>query len=170
MTVFAPFDGTKPVTDVEALLAFVGSRPAIVFLGGAPADLDPAPIPAPILVPVDLAQAWHDRLAGRKRPWLAVYRLAPLMAKMPHVHAEIAKEIAALLAAFGVEHLLLTPGDPADPAYAAQAPTLHPGIVNALIEEGLSDDQIRRLLGGNLTRILRSLRSPPPGNKAPRRR
>jgi len=170
VTVFAPFVGTAPATDIEDLLAFVGTRPAIVLLTGAPDDLDPATIPAPILLPADLARKWHDRLAGRAGPWLAVYRLAPLIENKPHVHAEVAKEIVALRKAFGGEHLLLTPGDPADATYAAQAPTLHSGIVHALVEQGVSDEEIHRLLGGNLMRVLTSIRSRTPGNRAPRPR
>jgi hypothetical protein len=170
VTIFAPFSGSDPATEAGDLLAFVGTRPAIVLLSGAPDDLDPARIPAPVLLPVDLARKWHDRLARRERPWLAVYRLAPLMENKLNVHAESAKEIAALLKTLGGEHLLLTPGDPTDAAYAAQAPTLHPGIVHAMVEEGLTDDQIGRLLGGNLVRILTSIRSPTGNGKTPRRR
>jgi Peptidase family M28 len=144
--IFAPFLGENPATEAEDLFAFAATKPAIILLEGAPADFDPAPIPAPILLPVDLALRNLEKLRERKLPWHAVYRLAPLTENKQFVHAEVAASLVGLMKSLGENHLLLTPGNPADPTYAAQAPTLHPGIVNALLEAGVTEERVRAIL------------------------
>ena len=126
-----------------------------------------APLPPGVEV-LYQKQMSHHLLPSMGREWLPsmthgflIRDPAPMLASLeenrPPVHAEIAREIAKLVKSCGEEHVLVVPGDPADATYAAQAPTLHPGIVAALCEV-LSDDQIRSVLGGNLVRVLATRR------------
>lgn len=158
VTLFAPFMGETPATDATDIFTFAATHPVIVVLHGAPADVDPVRIAAPILLPVDLALEWKDQLAEQKQPWLAVWPLATLTENKAHVHAELAAEIVALVKVVGEQHVLIAPAHPADPTWQAQAPTLRPGFVAALLQQGLTEAQVRAVLGGNFLGMLNSLK------------
>ena len=130
---YAPYLGDRE----RKSLAELGRQEVIVYLGGAPLDLDPAAVaalPAPLLIPSKQAALWRTALSKRKHPWLAVKRL------------ESADEILALREALGAAHVLLVPGE-ADPA----------AVVGELLAAGLKPAQIKRLLGGNFLRMLEGL-------------
>ena len=91
--VFAPFAGATPVTDLselEPLQALAQEQPIIVDLWGSTPESFPAAaiakLDAPILVvPIDRWSDAHGVLKLRRRPWFALYELAPLVENKPNV-------------------------------------------------------------------------------------
>ncbi|MHC4953326.1 MAG: M28 family peptidase [Planctomycetota bacterium] len=168
---FAPFAGKNPnegAAGFRALNDLAKDHPIVVDLWGADPETLPveavAQLDAPILlVPIGGWKSWKPALVRRKQPWFAVYALRPATENKPATWLEIAKDIEQRVAAGGVplHRLLIVPGPAEDAAWQAQAPTLIPGLVAALLELGFEDRAVRRMVGSGFANVVAQRLKPP---------
>ena len=81
---------------------------------------------------------------------------AALHENKPHVQKEVAIAFQQWLetAKLPPARVVIVPGPAEDEAWAAQAPTLMPGLLAALEEVGYDERTVRGLLGGNFLNLL----------------
>lgn len=152
--VFAPWLGEKPAgAGVSDLLALAREKPCILVLLGAPEDLDVAQVPGPIVVDREQADRWLPILAKRKEPWLVALRLGALVENKPMIWSDVARSFTLWRTRYGVRHVQIFPGD-FRTAFGAQAPTLVPGLVDAIAAQGATWPELHAMLGGNMIAML----------------
>jgi hypothetical protein len=145
---FAPFLGPAPADGLGDLAELAKERPLVLDLRGAPAGVDPAALPGPLVVGPAEAERWQAVLAARKDPWLLAVRCLP--ADSP---ADAARSLLDHRARHGAAHVHAGPA--CSEAVGPQAPaTAAPAFVQALLDSGLKPAEVRQLLGGNLLRLL----------------
>ncbi len=161
---YAPFAGKTPLknpADLRLLNELAVDHPIVVDLWGADAQSLPpaalATLDRPILlVPASRLADWRGVLQRRRAPWIVVYPLSAVSENKPHVHKELAVAFQQWLetAKLPPARVVIVPGPAEDKAWAAQAPTLMPGVLAALEEVGYDDRTVRGLLGGNFLNLL----------------
>jgi hypothetical protein len=152
---FAPWLGEKPAgADVGDLLAFAREKPCVLVLHGAPADLDLAQVPGPIVLEPSRAERWQQVLAKRKEPWLVALHFERLVENKPSAWPEIARTFTLQRTRYGARHVQFFPGDFHDEHFGIQARTLLPGLVDAMAAQGATWPELHAMLGGNMIAML----------------
>jgi hypothetical protein len=152
---FAPWLGDDPAgADVADLLALAREKPCVLVLHGAPEDLDLAQVPGPIVLDGKQAERWRPILAQRKEPWLVALRLGTLVENKPPVWSEVARTFTLQRTRYGARHVQLFPGDFHDDHFGRQAPTLVPGLIDAMAAQGATWPELHAMLGGNMIAML----------------
>ncbi len=146
---FAPWMGATREVAVDDLVQLSRVKPLVLCMEGAPGEVDPAGLHVPLLLPAAHAERHAPGLKERDIGWVAYLRLAPGDAA-----AAVATELLRLRELLGPEHLIVVPGDSADPAWAARAPTLTAELAQALLDGGLKPVQLKQLFGGNFVLLL----------------
>ncbi len=150
---FAPWLGATREVSVDDLVELSKSSPLIVCMEGVPGEVDPSGLHAPLLLPAAHAQRHASALRERDIGWVAYRRLSPL-----DDAASVAQSLMELRDLLGAEQVIVVPGDCADPAWAARAPTLTAELARELLGKGLRPVQLKQLFGGNFVLLLERLK------------
>jgi len=148
---FAPWLGLDPA---GPSVDWPRTRGSVLCLQGAPDDLDVSRLEGPLLLGAAGAERFGEALRGRPEPWLVALELRPLVENKPPAWDEVAAELLRARERFGADRVVLCAHDDGDDSLARQAPTLMPGLVDALLRRGMKRADLYPFLGGHAVRFL----------------